>query len=742
MQRLKGFAIPSWTNYLGRAALLTTLYVVTGKLGLLLAVPPGYATIIWPASGIAIGMLLVHGARLWPAILLGSWLLNAHHSGVFAEHAWLSEKALAALCIAVGSTAQALAGRALIARLIGMPLRLRSARDALLVLLLAGPVTCVIAATTGVGTLLALGIIGSDAVIGNWVAWWSGDSLGVLVFMPLVLLAPGGRPQITWRGESIGQLPFAALLLLLLPLGLTFYAWQVISENDYLRGDAKFETLSIEGEKALENRLASYGNALLGAASFIQGSSDVSRTEWRTYAESIRLRENFPGLEGIGWVQPVATAALPGYLRKRQADAPDFRIHPSLDGGPNYIVTFVEPADENRAALGLNIAFDRNRLEAANLARDSGRPAITGLVMLDLDEGRTAAFLMLYPIYHRNMPTGTTAERRAAFRGWTNGPLLASNFLASLTDRHDTDYRLRVYDGNAELPETLVYASGAAASSQPAFVKRGTVKVMQRQWLLVWESTPGFELAQRSTNPLYILVGGLVFTALLSLLLVVLTVRRTEHIEQMVGERRFIVPSLVFLLLAVGSFALYSRLLDQELEFVRRQVQNDSAEIDSQLRARTSEHVATLARMAARWKSAGGTNYDLWRSDATNLLNAFPGLRALQWIDSTYHVRWLEPLAGNEGELERDVLAGNARDGALRAAAETGRELLTPPMPMSQGYAGFSAYLPVRRAGRFDGFIAGQFSVPDLFNGAVDTRLSSDYAIGRASCRERVSKQV
>ena len=70
--------------------MLATLYVVTGKLGLLLAVPPGYATLIWPASGIAIGMLLVHGLRLWPAILVGSWLLNAHQSGVFAEHSWLS----------------------------------------------------------------------------------------------------------------------------------------------------------------------------------------------------------------------------------------------------------------------------------------------------------------------------------------------------------------------------------------------------------------------------------------------------------------------------------------------------------------------------------------------------------------------------------------------------------------------------------------------------------------------------
>src|SRR6185295_11770921 len=110
-----------------------------------------------------------------------------------------------------------------------------------------------------------------------------------------------------------------------------------------------------------------------------------------------------------------------------------------------------------------------------------------------------------------------------------------------------------------------------------------------------------------------------------------------------------------------------------------------------------------------RWKSAGGTAYDLWRSDATNLTHELPGLRALQWIDSSYHVRWIEPQAGNEGELDRDLLAAGASFDALRTAGETGRELLTPPAPMA-GYVGFTAYLPVRRAGRFDGFIAGRFS--------------------------------
>src|SRR6186713_1511354 len=116
------------SNYLFKVTLLAALYFITGKIGLLLAVPPGYATIIWPASGIAIGLLIVHGARLWPGVLVGSFLLNAHNSGAFADPGWFTPKMQVALLIAIGSTLQAITGRALIARVLGLPLRFTSLR--------------------------------------------------------------------------------------------------------------------------------------------------------------------------------------------------------------------------------------------------------------------------------------------------------------------------------------------------------------------------------------------------------------------------------------------------------------------------------------------------------------------------------------------------------------------------------------------------------------------------------------
>jgi len=55
---------------------LALSYVVTGRLGLLLAVPPGYATAIFPPAGIAAAAMLTAGAASLPWIFLGSLILN------------------------------------------------------------------------------------------------------------------------------------------------------------------------------------------------------------------------------------------------------------------------------------------------------------------------------------------------------------------------------------------------------------------------------------------------------------------------------------------------------------------------------------------------------------------------------------------------------------------------------------------------------------------------------------------
>ena len=521
----------------GKIVLLAMLYYITGKLGLLLAVPPGYATVIWPPTGIATGMLIMHGARLWPGIFIGSFILNAPIPGGAAGGITLEALLIAGL-IATGSTCQALFGREIVVRIMGLPLQLTRLKDTLKLFALAGPLACLIAPTVGIGALYFVGGPPAERVAGNWLTWWAGDSFGIVLFLPLMLVAPGSPQRLTWRGRTITALPILAMLTLMLPLGLTFYAWKLISEHHHKASVTEFDTLALESEKALQHRLHSYAQALLGAEALIRAAGSVSHTSWRHYVSAIKARENFPGFHGVGYIADVKSDNLPDFLSARQREGPsDFAIHPQTERLPYFIITYIEPIEINKQALGLNIAFEENRRAAAILARDTGKQAITKRLLLLQDETRSPAFMLLHPVYARDTTFDTVEARRAVFRGWIYAPFVGQNFMRDLTQSQGAKLDISVYDGEVEDDRGLIYASQTIEKSRtPSFRVSKKLHLMQQSWTLVWTSTPAYEAMESNREPEIVLLAGLVFTALLGAFFSVMA-RRSEIVQRLVAEQ-------------------------------------------------------------------------------------------------------------------------------------------------------------------------------------------------------------
>jgi integral membrane sensor domain MASE1 len=106
---------------------LTLAYVATGKLALLLAVPPGYASPIFPPAGIAVAAMLIGGSATLPWTLLGSFLLNvwiAYSAGDRFDEIGVA----AAIVIAAASVLQAAVGGSVLRRVLGYPTRLDGGR--------------------------------------------------------------------------------------------------------------------------------------------------------------------------------------------------------------------------------------------------------------------------------------------------------------------------------------------------------------------------------------------------------------------------------------------------------------------------------------------------------------------------------------------------------------------------------------------------------------------------------------
>ncbi|MFT7433092.1 MAG: sensor domain CHASE-containing protein [Alphaproteobacteria bacterium] len=134
-----------------------------------------------------------------------------------------------------------------------------------------------------------------------------------------------------------------------------------------------------------------------------------------------------------------------------------------------------------------------------------------------------------------------------------------------------------------------------------------------------------------------------------------------------------------------------------------------------------------LERMADRWTVRGGTPYKESKKDAENYTNDQPGLTTVEWVDASYHIRWLEPLNGNEKALGLDILFNDKRKQALKHAKESTLPTVTPPLDLVQGYKGYLAYFPVYRDTEFDGFIVGVFNLGEVLKGAMPARYKNDF---------------
>ena len=175
--------------YLAKVVLLAAAYFSTAKLSLLLAIPPGYATAVWPPSGIAVAAALLLGSRIWPGIWLGAALVNLSVQASFA----------AAALMAAGNTLEALAGAVLARAWIGPPVAFRRGEDVLKFAAIAAA-SATIAASVAVVSLSLLLSLGPGALAWNWWTWWQGDTVGILVVGPLILawaagLGPSKAPR-------------------------------------------------------------------------------------------------------------------------------------------------------------------------------------------------------------------------------------------------------------------------------------------------------------------------------------------------------------------------------------------------------------------------------------------------------------------------------------------------------------------------------------------------------------------
>ena len=185
--------------YLTKLVLVLVAYFVVGVVGLAVPFTSGNVSPVWPASGIALGAILLVGYRIWPAIALGAFLVNL----------LTPIPPGAALGIAAGNTIGPLIGAWLLGRFTSFQRSLTHLRDVLALIVFAALGGTAISATVGCLTLSLTPINPWSSFGTAWFIWYLGDAMGVLIVTPLLLTFAGLRSI----RESPQILNLAALVL-------------------------------------------------------------------------------------------------------------------------------------------------------------------------------------------------------------------------------------------------------------------------------------------------------------------------------------------------------------------------------------------------------------------------------------------------------------------------------------------------------------------------------------------------
>jgi signal transduction histidine kinase len=168
-------------SYAAELVVLAALYVAAARMGLTIDAVAGFATLVWPASGIALAALLLRGFRLWPGVVIGALVANMLTGAPL----------LVALGIATGNTLEAVLGAYALRRIPGFRTSLDRVRDVLGLIVLAAGLSTMVSATIGVASLYLGGIVSPTDLGRAWRAWWLGDLIGDLLVAPALLVWAG-----------------------------------------------------------------------------------------------------------------------------------------------------------------------------------------------------------------------------------------------------------------------------------------------------------------------------------------------------------------------------------------------------------------------------------------------------------------------------------------------------------------------------------------------------------------------
>ncbi len=382
--------------------IISCTYIAFGFIGGIFTIPPGFASAIWPAAGIALAIYIKYGHRALPWLFIGSFFANliTAYTPIYdmplSEIFWHAARSS-------GSILQLCFARYLIFRVCHIPLDLGRFDQILKLLILSGPLACIIAATIGAITLFFEGFVSQSMLPFVWFTWWVGDSIGVLFFLPITLLFLKNENVNTI--ENRHQVVIAALIMFTIVCG-TFYYSKLVFNDKRTRDFAQLTRTKINLFNVAKLEIK---NNLTSLAAIFNMRQNISQAEFAQYTLSTNPRT--AKYRAMGWIKKVPNNEVTAWQDLVSKDPQNpvqlkrwtkSGLKPALAQEVYFPITYLEPYLNNKTAIGLNVASHPVASKAVISAINTAKAIATPPMQLAQQGGKYNGSVIYYPVYVLN----------------------------------------------------------------------------------------------------------------------------------------------------------------------------------------------------------------------------------------------------------------------------------------------------------------------------------------------------
>ena len=511
-------------NYLVTLLITIILCYVTSNLGLLLSGDGNFVALVWPPAGIAIILLLYFGYRIWPGIYIGTLFTSAQYIETLYTQPTSIMQHLEVFFVASGATFQALAAVWIVKRFNLFDHDFSDPKKIGIFYFVIGPLCSFISATVALITYTSFGIRTIGGFSEEWVLWYFSDSSSAIIFSTLIF----SFIKFKQRRRNI----INAFIL----MGIVFaYGILFIGKNwEEERLDLIFNQKVTAATDTLEQFIAAHVSLDNNLKGFMDYLPELQKYEFMHFADNNLVEGG--NVRSIAWIVSIDSdqrhefekelSLIHGKDISLWQTGEDLTQIPAKIADTYTAVKLLEPYDKLGFVVGHVIGIDKARDQAMKHALMTGQPALSAPVVLLSNPGAPTAAT----IYRAHMKNGE-------LEGFT-AIAIRINAMVSRLQGHENDKSFYVDLFDKEEGPHLTFKSYKSDDVNVSNLKSQTIElpILNRTWVIKFTRTPEFTENNKTSQPLFIAIAGVIFASLMTVGIVLISGQRI-FLENVVAQR-------------------------------------------------------------------------------------------------------------------------------------------------------------------------------------------------------------